>query len=163
MLKIHAFWDQKRPYIKKGRLNSTSHRMSCNNCDSYLNNLLVVPLLRCHQIQSHSVLFHSFCPNSFCSGFFRLKMHKIPRTWNAVQSWSGSVLFSGDCLFLNVNFTDEFWVPFLLWKHTNHWKSKHLGYSRRLFLFKVSIFTENQILLKANHQSKYTCLFFFMV
>lgn len=108
MLKIHAFWDQKRPYIKKGCLNSTSHRMSCNNCDSYFNNLLVVPLLGCHQSQSHSVLFHSFCPNSFCSGFFRLKMHKIPCTWNSVQSWSGSVLFSGDYLFLNVNFTDEF-------------------------------------------------------
>lgn len=64
-----------------------------HNCGSYFNNLLVVPLLRCHHFQSHSFLFHPFGPFLFCSGVFRLKMHKIPHTWNTILSWSGSVFF----------------------------------------------------------------------
>lgn len=101
--------------LKKDLLNSTSHRTSCNNCGSYLNNLLVMPLLRHHHIQSHFILFHPFCL-ILGSGLFRPKIHKIPHTWSTVQSWFGSVFFSGDYLFLSVNFTDEFSVPFLLWR-----------------------------------------------
>lgn len=155
MMKIRAFWDQKRTYIKKYLLNSTSHRTSCSNCGSYLNNLLVMPLLRHHHIQSRFILFHPFCL-ILGPGLFRLKIHKIPHTWSTVQSWFGSVFFSGDYLFLMVNFTDEFSVPCLLWRQTNHRNYKYLWYSSRLFQFKTSIFTENQILEKANHPNKYT-------
>lgn len=156
LLKNHAFCDLKGHALRKifWTVQAIEHHSAITTVTSFKVSLDLVWF--------DSILVCSFKTENAenTTSLSERSLIGIVLRYIAAQSWPASILFSGDYLFLSVIFTNEFSVPFLLWKHSNHRKQKHLWHFKKLFLFKTSIFTEKSDNgKKPNQPTKYACPF----